>query len=106
LVSASQDKTVRVWNVDAGEERAVLRGHRGPVYGAIFARDGKQIVSVSDDKTLRIWKATTCQELSVMDDHDVPVYALATTPDGKTLAYAGGDDGDEPRIIVRREWPR
>ena len=33
LVSASEDGTVRIWNVDQGKEERTLRMHQSPVYG-------------------------------------------------------------------------
>ena len=47
IVSASLDKTVRLWNAETGLEVRVFKGHTGIVESANFSPDGKQIVSAS-----------------------------------------------------------
>ena len=57
VVTASSDRSVRIWDATTGEEIALLRGHSGVVRGAAFSPDGQSVVSVSDDGSLRIWEA-------------------------------------------------
>eukprot|EP01051_Picozoa_sp_SAG22_P013170 SAG22_NODE_1447_length_4404_cov_2.969338_7_plen_114_part_01 len=59
IVSASYDKTVRVWSAVTGECEQTLEGHTNDVRSAQFSPDGQKIVSSSDDKTVRIWSAIT-----------------------------------------------
>ena len=47
IVSASGDKTVRVWSVATGECVQTLEGHSGGVSSAQFSPDGTNIVSAS-----------------------------------------------------------
>jgi WD40 repeat protein/serine/threonine protein kinase len=57
LASASNDTTVRVWNVAAGLEIARLeRYHKGPVTSLAFSRDGNLLASASEDRTVRVWE--------------------------------------------------
>jgi WD40 repeat protein len=53
IVSASYDKTVRVWDAMTGENQQTLTGHTNVVNSARFSPDGRQIVSGSGDKTVR-----------------------------------------------------
>ena len=55
LVSASNDDTLRVWNVNTLSQRTVLAGHKGDVTGVAFSSDGRFIVSSSWDGTVRVW---------------------------------------------------
>ena len=59
IVTASVDKTARVWDAATANELAVLRGHEGGVTSAAFSPDGTRIVTASDDKTARVWDAAT-----------------------------------------------
>jgi len=57
IVTASNDKTARIWDAASGTEIAVLRGHDSAVNSAAFSPDGSRIVTASNDKTARIWDA-------------------------------------------------
>src|SRR5690606_5826642 len=52
LVSASQDRTVRSWSIDAGVR--VIATHEGEVKDVAFAPDGRRIVTASRDKTAAV----------------------------------------------------
>ena len=43
LVTASQDKTAKVWDVATGKPLLTLQGHADAVSGANFSADGKSI---------------------------------------------------------------
>src|SRR5262249_40399981 len=58
-VSASQDKTLRVWELETGRELATLRGHTDWGGACAVTADGKEGVSASEDKTVRVWEAET-----------------------------------------------
>lgn len=68
IVTASLDKTARIWDAVTGKELHTLRGHTGQVYGAKFSPDGRFVVTASDDKTARIWNPTTGRELRQLTD--------------------------------------
>ena len=55
IVTASLDKTARIWDAATAKEIAVLRGHENTVTSAAFSPDGARIVTASVDKTARIW---------------------------------------------------
>jgi hypothetical protein len=58
VVTASGDKTARIWDAESGKEIAVLKGHTGSVWSAAFSGDGKRVVTASADRTARIWDVT------------------------------------------------
>ena len=56
VVTASDDKTARVWDAKTGAALATLSGHTNAVLSAAFSPDGTRVVTVSEDKTARIWQ--------------------------------------------------
>jgi platelet-activating factor acetylhydrolase IB subunit alpha len=55
VVSASRDKTIKLWNAHTGELLHTFSGHDNWVRGIAFHPSGKFMFSVSDDKSLRAW---------------------------------------------------
>ncbi|MEM6471101.1 MAG: protein kinase, partial [Planctomycetota bacterium] len=60
IVTACDDGRVRVWDFDEDAKRLRkqfdLRGHDGPVYSAVFCRDGTTVVSGGYDRRLLRWR--------------------------------------------------
>ena len=89
IVSASNDKTIRVWNTETGQELKRLEGHMDDVNCAVFSPDMKTIISVSADKTTRIWDVDTGKELKCLQNSAVDFNgnttseSIAFSPDGK-----------------------
>src|SRR5262249_9711317 len=53
IVTGSDDRTARLWDVATGVEHAILKGHTDVVWGAAFSPDSKLIVTSSADRTAR-----------------------------------------------------
>jgi len=62
-VSASSDKTLKVWDVPSGLELRTLRGHRNFVNSVVVSEDGRHAISASWDKTLKVWDLETGRDL-------------------------------------------
>jgi WD40 repeat protein len=58
LALAGPAGSVHVWDVLAGKELTVFRGHAGGVNALAFAPDGKTLASAGDDTTALVWDAT------------------------------------------------
>jgi WD40 repeat protein len=91
LVTGADDKTVRVWDVDTGKEKAAFRGHAEPVVFVACGPDGKSVASVSKDGALKLWDVRAGKEIPTLK-HQKGVRCAAFSPDAKYLAV-GGDDG-------------
>ncbi|HYW74101.1 MAG TPA: protein kinase, partial [Pyrinomonadaceae bacterium] len=91
LATGSDDGTVKLWDVGAGQELLTLKGHSGLVWSVAFSPDGKRLATASYDRTVKLWEAQTGQELATLKGHADNVYSVAFSPDGKTLA-SGSED--------------
>jgi TIR domain/WD domain, G-beta repeat len=91
IVTASDDKTARIWDAARAKEIALLRGHDSDVYSAAFSPDGSRIVTASLDTTARIWDAATAKEIAVLRGHDSNVWSAAFSPDGSRIVTASWD---------------
>ena len=56
LVTASRDKTAKVWDLAKKEVTATFPDHQAAVYGVAVKADGKVGFSVGADKMLRLWR--------------------------------------------------
>ena len=90
-LSASYDRTVRLWDVASGKELLQLTGHDGPVLGVAFLPDGQSCVTCSADGTIRTWSLKSGKETGRIEAHRGGVQCLALAADGKTMVSAGAD---------------
>jgi WD40 repeat protein len=88
LASASNDKTVRVWDVDSGKVEQTFEGHTDWVKSVAFSPDGRKLASASDDKNVRVWDVDSGKVEQTLEGHTRPVYDVAFSPDGRKLASA------------------
>ncbi|PCD20317.1 hypothetical protein AU210_016184 [Fusarium oxysporum f. sp. radicis-cucumerinum] len=109
VASASDDKTIRIWNADTGECEQVLVGHNYSVSSVVFSHDSKKIASASWDKTVRIWndEMGKCEQVlvghsnyvnSVVFSHDSKKVASAS--DDKTIRIWNADTGECEQVLV------
>ena len=109
IVSACNDKTVRVWSADGRGEPLILRGHDAWVFSAAFSPDGRRIVSASYDKTVRVWSVDGSGEPLVLRGHDDRVWSAAFSLDGQRIVSASNDktvrvwnaDGSGEPLVLR-----
>ena len=90
-LSAGQDRSVRLWDVDAGKELRTFVGHTGPVRRLAVSPDGRRVLSSSLDRTVRCWDVETGKELSRFTGHQADVFGVAFLPDGKQAVSVGAD---------------
>jgi WD40 repeat protein/3',5'-cyclic AMP phosphodiesterase CpdA len=89
LATGSQDRTVRLWDLESRSQDHALEGHRGDIRSLAFSPDGQTLASASADRTLRIWPAKG-MPLTLSGHRDVVTH-VAFGPEGKRLASASFD---------------
>ncbi len=83
LASGGADRTVWLWNVVTGEERAVLHGHNAEVTAVAFSPTGGTLASGSgyfgsiDDNTVRLWDVSSGKPMYTFFKHLARVTAVA-----------------------------
>src|SRR3954454_5134962 len=100
-LSGSQDRSVRLWDLESGRELLRLLGHSQTVYGVAFSPDGRHAASGSDDRSIRLWDLVRGEEVKRLIGHGVNgeggdkpyegVREVAFSPDGFLIASAGMD---------------
>jgi WD40 repeat protein len=91
IVSASNDRTLKVWDARTGAVRFTLEGHTGPVRGCAVSPQGDFIVSASDDWTLKVWDARTGAVRFTLEGHTDWVRGCAVSPQADFIVSASHD---------------
>jgi WD40 repeat protein/DNA-binding winged helix-turn-helix (wHTH) protein len=91
MVTASVDKTARIWDLTGGHSPIVLSGHTRKVTCATFSPDGRLVATASEDKTARVWDVNTGQTTKEFMGHIDVINSVAFSPDNRLLLTASGD---------------
>jgi WD40 repeat protein len=86
FITASVDKSIRIWSASMGKQRLSLRLERKPA-NAAFSPDGAKSAISSQDQKLRIWDLKTGKLLMIIDDN-LFANPFHFSPDGKYLIIA------------------
>jgi WD40 repeat protein/uncharacterized caspase-like protein len=90
VLSGSNDKTLRLWDVASGRLIRQFTGHTDAVQAVAVSPDGKTALSGSRDNTLKLWDLASGGEIATFKGHSSWVRSVAFLPDGKTVL--SGDD--------------
>ena len=91
FVSASFDKTLKLWSSKSAGCLATLRGHLSQVYTLAFSKDSRWFVSGSKDSTIQVWSVKDRKRAYQLPGHADEVFAVDWAPDGVRLASGGKD---------------
>ena len=88
----SENGTIYLHDLNTGELKMALTGHKEYVENLAFSPDGKTLASGSGDGTIRFWDIHTGEYRLIFTGHTLDTIGVAFSPDGKTLA-SSIDDG-------------
>jgi WD40 repeat protein len=88
LASASDDRTVKLWDVATGRNTVTLGTHGSYVLTVAFSPDGATLATGGLDKTVLLWDGASGRLRAVLQGFPGWVRAVAFSPDGRTLAAA------------------
>ena len=90
-LSGSDDKTLKLWDLESGACLRTLEGHSGWVRSCVVLPDGRRALSGSGDKTLKLWDLESGACLRTLEGHSSYVSSCVVLPDGRR-ALSGSDD--------------
>src|SRR5262249_48721949 len=93
LATGGAENTVKIWDVQTGEELRTHRGHGGEVYPLAFSPDdnGRWIASAGEDSTVRVWDSHSGKLVRTFRGHRGLVSSVAFSPDGRRLVSGSRD---------------
>jgi len=89
FASASEDYTIKIWDLESAKCLRTLSGHLGWVNCIAVLKNGL-IASGSHDHTIRIWNPATGECLEVLQAHADQVKCMCVMADGRLVS--GSDD--------------
>lgn len=85
------DYSVRLWDLQTGEEIRQFLGHENTVNSVAFSPEGTQIASAGWDGLVRVWNVESGEEIGSFQNHNDRVLSVAYAPDGQTLVSGSRD---------------
>lgn len=91
LLSASEDKTVRLWSTDTYTCLVVYKGHTSPIWDVKFSPFGHYFATASHDQTARLWSCDHIYPLRIFAGHLNDVECVEFHPNS-TYVFTGSAD--------------
>ena len=91
LVSASYNKTFRVWDAIIGTHIATLNGHSHQSTSLAILSDGLRFASTSSATTMQLWGGEGDTHIATLEGHSRLITSITFASDGSRLASGSWD---------------
>ncbi|CAO3616719.1 unnamed protein product [Cunninghamella blakesleeana] len=90
IMSASDDKTVRIWDIPTETSINIFEGHEDYVRSGVVSDENPNLILTgSYDQTVKLWD-TRLNECVMTMQHGAPVESILAYPGGGAVVSAGG----------------
>jgi len=98
IVTASYDRTAKLWDATTGLELLTIKGHKGDIYCVGFSPDGRRVVTGAGmaeagiaPGEAKVWDAASGRQIFDLKGHNYSVWSVAFSPDGRRIATAASE---------------
>ena len=91
IVTASADKTARLWDGTSGKPVGEPMEHEDVVNSAQFSPDGQRVVTILEDNTAWLWDVTSAKPIGEPIKHKDVINSAYFSPDGQRVVTASWD---------------
>ena len=106
-LSASWDKTLRLWELSTGTTTRRFVGHTNDVLSVSFSADNRQIVSGSRDRSIKLWNTLGDCKFTITDKGHtewVSCVRFSPNPQNPVIVSSGWDKLVKVRAKVGGGW--
>ncbi|MGK0188154.1 MAG: WD40 repeat protein [Verrucomicrobiales bacterium] len=97
IATTADDGSIRIWDLDSGNQLKLLQGHSSSVTSIDISLDGKLLASGGRDRTVLLWDLESGNRLATYSAHANAVSSVRFHPEGRILA-----SGDQSGML--RFW--
>jgi WD40 repeat protein len=91
LVTGSNDRTARIWDLVSGMPLLTLKGHSDGLVDVNYSPDGSLVATAAYDGKAMVFDAATGEAKFTLNGHEGTVWEATFSPDGRRLATYGDD---------------
>jgi WD40 repeat protein len=90
IATASQDSTVKLWNLEGKQIKSFSAANNAKFWGISFSPKGQILAAASTDGTVRLWRLNgkDIEEVEPLKVSQSLVWDISFSPDGQVLASA------------------
>jgi len=100
MASASNDKTIQIWNISTGKSVKILNGFEWKVTSLEYSSDGKYIIGGCNNGVTKLFNLETGKLVSDFNELGKNVRDVTFSRDGKLIFVATLMDGDKFGAVI------